>query len=198
MTVCTGNICRSPLAHLYLAAHLEAMAPGAFHISSAGMAGLTGQSMDERSAAILAATDVPDGGYSVDSFTARRIEDVDLGAVDLVLAMSREHRDSIIARSPRLLKRAYTVRELARLLELIEAEHAGLIPTGAEPEAVDRRWKAVIKYATLLRTRATGGPADDDVTDPYRRADAVYEEMADQLIPALRAILAFEERFARG
>jgi len=192
LTVCTGNICRSPFAHLWLGNRLDEIAPGAFTVASAGTMGLSGRPMDERSAARLAATGVPEGAYAADAFAARRLGDADVAGADVVLALSREHRDAVIQMSPRMLKRAYTVREFARLLTHVYREAGEAIPGGAAPEQVAARWKALIKYATLYRSGASAPGDEDDVVDPYRREDAVYDEMVDQLLPALETIVELE------
>ncbi|GHD09802.1 arsenate reductase/protein-tyrosine-phosphatase family protein [Zhihengliuella salsuginis] len=196
LTVCTGNICRSPYAHLLLGNRLDEIAPGAFSVASAGTMGLTGKPMDERSAARLAATGVRERAYTVDSFSARRLGDADVAGADVVLALTQEHRDAVIQMSPRMLKRAYTVREFARLVAHVYREAGDSIPGGAGPEQVAARWKALIKYATLYRSGLSAPAADDDVVDPYRREDAVYDEMVDQLLPALEAIIDLERAAA--
>lgn len=192
LTVCTGNICRSPYAHLLLGRRLDEIAPGAFSVASAGTMGLVGRPMDERSAVRLAATGTSHRGYSVDDFAARRLGDADLAGADVVLALSREHRDEVIQMSPRMLKRAYTVREFARVLDRVYREAGDAIPGGAAPEQVAARWKALIKYATLYRSGASAPGEEDDVVDPYRCEDAVYDEMVEQLLPALETIVELE------
>ena len=70
MTVCTGNICRSPYAHLTLQAALEQVRPGTFEVSSAGTGALIDNSVDPGSAHILDARGVPH-----EEFRARQISE---------------------------------------------------------------------------------------------------------------------------
>ena len=63
--VCTGNVCRSPMAE-YL---LRAEAGAALAVTSAGMQALIGEPMDPPSAAVLA--ELSDGRVSAPGATVR-------------------------------------------------------------------------------------------------------------------------------
>ncbi|MCV9996290.1 low molecular weight phosphatase family protein [Paeniglutamicibacter sp. ZC-3] len=188
LTVCTGNICRSPYAQLFLQSELDRISPGSFTLRSAGSHALVGQQMDERSSMKLR-----DVGVASDGFVARQLsEDVVVGS-DLVLALTDEHRKSIVAMSPRLLKRTYTVREFAAVLEELATIPGHILPKGNDSVSVDTRWAALLKAAQLARHSARmklGGQLD--VVDPYRQSDPVYDRMVDDLLPSLRSIVTFE------
>ena len=88
MTVCTGNICRSPMAEVVLRASFE----------SAGLGGLvvvesTGTSDEEHGNPIdpRARTALAGRGYDVPRRVARQVRATDLPAHDLVLAMTSRH-----------------------------------------------------------------------------------------------------------
>ena len=68
LTVCTGNICRSPYAAVLLREGLDWARPGAFEVTSAGTHALVGRPMDEGSAVRLQAK-----GLADDAFRARLI-----------------------------------------------------------------------------------------------------------------------------
>lgn len=188
LTVCTGNICRSPFAERYLQTHLDSLAPGRFEVSSAGTQALTGKPMDRQSAEFLALE-----GVNADGFGARQLNETMLAEVDFVLALTVEHRNMVLARSPRMLKRAFTVREFARVLEAVQFDADISLPRGGEHEDIAARWKVLPKLAALKRHLAPAArTGDDDVVDPYRRPPEVYEQMIDELLPSLRAIVAFE------
>ncbi|WP_309082130.1 low molecular weight phosphatase family protein [Zhihengliuella sp.] len=190
LTVCTGNICRSPFAHLYLKHHLERVSPGNFEVASAGTYGLVGNAMDERAAAKLVASGVEPG-----DFVARRLDEKLLKDPDFVLTLAEEHREAVVAAAPRMLKRAFTVREFALVLRRIAEHDADRVPAGADQ--ADARWKAVFRLASLHRSEVRSQSGGDlDVVDPYRREDSVYDQMTQQLLPALEEIVAFEEAAA--
>ncbi len=46
LTVCTGNVCRSPYAAALLGAGLDWARPGAFRVASAGTPALVGRPVD--------------------------------------------------------------------------------------------------------------------------------------------------------
>jgi len=92
MTVCTGNICRSPMAEIVLRHHLEA-AGLAEHVTvdSTGISDEEhGRPVDPRARTALEAR-----GYAVpsgpDGHRARRVRADELGHRDLVLAMTAHH-----------------------------------------------------------------------------------------------------------
>lgn len=188
LTVCTGNICRSPYAERFLQTELNRISPGAFFIDSAGIHALVGSQMDELAASRLAEV----GGTST-GFKARQITAEIVADVDLVLALSEEHRNKIVSLSPRLLKRTYTVREFAAVIQEVSANPNKKFPQGSGFSAVGERWSALLKEASLCRhtarQRLTGAM---DVTDPYRREIAVYDLMVAELLPALKTIIEFE------
>ncbi len=88
MTVCTGNICRSPIAEVVLRRRLEeAGLGGVVAVDSGGTSPEEeGNGMDRRAGAVLAAH-----GYPVPRHVARHVEPAWLGERDLVLAMTAQH-----------------------------------------------------------------------------------------------------------
>jgi protein-tyrosine phosphatase len=93
--VCTGNICRSPVAEVVFRHELEAAGlADRVRVSSAGISGWhAGEPMDERAAALLEAEGYP----AVHS--ARQVDAEQLGA-DLLVALDNEHRRALEARVP--------------------------------------------------------------------------------------------------
>jgi protein-tyrosine phosphatase len=88
MTVCTGNICRSPMAEVVLRDRFEAAGLGALVVvDSTGISSEEhGHPIDPRARAVLAAR-----GYPVPVRSARGVRASDLVASDLVLAMTEVH-----------------------------------------------------------------------------------------------------------
>jgi len=99
MTVCTGNICRSPMAAIVLRDRLDAAGLGeVVDIDSAGVSDEeTGNPVDRRARRVLAEHGYPTG----DGHRARQITAADIASHDLVLAMTANH-----ARALRRLARA--------------------------------------------------------------------------------------------
>lgn len=94
MTVCTGNICRSPMAQVVLQEKLEqAGLSGLVEVDSTGISDEEhGRPIDRRAARVLAAH-----GYPVPRHSARRVTPVDLTSRDLVLAMTSAHARALRA-----------------------------------------------------------------------------------------------------
>lgn len=88
LTVCIGNMCRSPLAEAALKLHLPHLT-----ISSAGLEAPEGSEADEgASAAALEA------GYDLSSHRARLFSNAIAADHDLILVMERRHRNIIAER----------------------------------------------------------------------------------------------------
>lgn len=89
MTVCTGNICRSPMAEIVLREALAASGlDGAVVVDSTGVSGEEqGNPVDRRARRVLTAHGYPAG----DAHVARRVTSAELGERDLVLAMTAHH-----------------------------------------------------------------------------------------------------------
>lgn len=93
--VCTGNICRSPIAEKVLVHELEAAGlADTVRVTSAGTGGWhVGEPADPRAAALLRAE-----GYLPDH-AARQVDAEQLGA-DLLVALDREHLHALRALVP--------------------------------------------------------------------------------------------------
>lgn len=92
--VCSGNICRSPLAEaVFKAQAAEAGVASRFHVDSAGTHGYhEGEPADPRTRRVGRKH-----GLDVDSI-ARPVVDEDFDRFDLIVAMDRGHRSELIAR----------------------------------------------------------------------------------------------------
>lgn len=178
LTVCTGNVCRSPLLERLLQSHLDrAWGTGAYVVSSAGTHALVGRPMDDRSAAVLGAL-----GGSPDGFVARRLTHRLVADADLVLVATTDHRRLVLREHPPALRHTFTFRELGALADTIEQEP--LVPRDLPPR---ERLRALA--AALIDRRGPGVVRAADIVDPYRRDDAVYRQMRMEIEQALPSVL---------
>lgn len=179
LTVCTGNICRSPLAEQILRSGLADVPR--VNVASAGVYAKVGSPMTPEAAALS----VEFGGLGSEHHLARDLSPALVDASGLVFAMSREHRRSIVEMRPRAARTTFTLREFARLADGItddELSYAAALPLDAVSERLAEAVIAVGARRGIVERPLD--PADDDIVDPYRRGDAVYRESAGQLVPA--------------
>ena len=172
LTVCTGNICRSPAAERLLA---SALGP-TVSVVSAGTYALVGQPMSAPMDMFVERENVFAG-----DFAARQLSGTIIGAVDLVLAMTRQHRSAVVEMVPSVVRRAFTLREFARLLRAVDP---ALLPSGTAAE----RLRAAVPLAGAQRGRHRVNSTEDDVVDPYRRGNGAYAASFEQLLPAVQTI----------
>ncbi|MDT0141484.1 low molecular weight phosphatase family protein [Microbacterium sp. PRC9] len=185
LTVCTGNICRSPLAETLLRTRLAPYSP---RVHSAGTMGLDAAPMTPEAVKLALALGVPQD--VAEAHRSRYLTDAELRSPDLILAMSREHRRKIVELAPARLRSAFTVREFARLAADTSDEEiaAASITGGADGSA-----RARAAVAAVAAQRGMSAPpadlADDDVIDPYRRSWETYQRSASQLVPAVDQVV---------
>lgn len=177
LTVCTGNVCRSPAAERMLVHALGS--DGSVRVESAGTGALVGQPMHGPMAELVAA-----GGVAVDGFAARRITEAMVKDAGLVLAMTREHRSAVVELWPGAVRRTFTLRELARLAQAVDP--AALDARAGAGAMTAQRIKALIPLAAAQRTAVDA--VADDVVDPYLQPPEVYRQAYDQIAPAVATI----------
>lgn len=172
--VCSGNICRSPLAQALLVSKLGDDADR-FDVRSAGTVAIDGDAMDETAAAQAVRLGADPAGHRATELATEAI-----GAADLVLTAERAHRAAVVGALPRASRKTFTILQFARVLAGLEAR---------DQESVT---DPVTLVAAVAAARGVVPPPDapeeDDVQDPYRREAAVHQEVADTLDRAVGAI----------
>lgn len=189
LTVCTGNICRSPMAQYWLRSSVD---EGLALVESAGTGALVGYPMDPPSRAMTERF-----GGEPDGHTARQLDERQLSHVDLVIAMSREHRDAVLAIRPSLARRAFTIVELERLIALVRFSVLRSSAAAFEGTPRDRLGMLLDALAARRSDLRIGDERELDVADPYRRGDAAVERTAAQLLPAVESIAELLRTAAR-
>lgn len=179
LTVCTGNICRSPMGEVLLRSALKDVD---VRVHSAGTQALVGHEMtaQAKDLAVAHGADAADAA----AHRARLIDVQVLQGADLVLTMAREHRSHSVQLAPAVLHRAFTVREFARLAATLSDDDVRGGVSGAGPEA-GARLRALARLVAGQRASVPPAPDHDDVIDPYRRSQQTYDLSAAQLVPAV-------------
>lgn len=193
LTVCTGNVCRSPMAQHLLLQRLRGI-PG-IEITSAGAQAQIGQPMFGTTQRLARLHGVEDP----ESHRARQLNQAEIQASDLVLAMTGDHRRKIVELSPRTTRRVFTLREFARLAEATTEEDLETELTSAADTPAERL-RAAVQAATLSRNLVPPlkDPSDQDVIDPYRCSDDVHRASTNQIMTAINAVALLLRRSLGG
>ncbi|GGL12990.1 arsenate reductase/protein-tyrosine-phosphatase family protein [Mangrovihabitans endophyticus] len=178
--VCHANLCRSPLAErLARRAFDDAVGAEAAGVvvSSAGTHAYPGSPMHENSAAVL-----DECGIDADGFASRTVDEALLAASDLVLTAGREQRAACVSLAPVVTRRAYTLRQFARL-----SGAAGGVSQDGSPAD---RMRALVDEAAAVRHRVPAGTAaDDDLPDPVGRPVEDFRVCARDIWASLSTIV---------
>ncbi|WP_305092737.1 low molecular weight protein-tyrosine-phosphatase [Prescottella sp. R16] len=161
--VCTGNICRSPTAERLADAWATRHGGTGLDVSSAGTRAVVGYGMEPTAARVLSSL-----GGDPTGFVARQLTPVMANDADLVVTMTEAHRDAVLRRAPRGLKRTFTLLEAAHLASTIGRG------TVADLAAV----RGSVPRPRLL-----------DVPDPIGCDADVFTEVGDLIDTAVTALL---------
>ncbi|MFG1811248.1 protein-tyrosine-phosphatase [Streptomyces sp. NPDC049040] len=175
--VCTGNVCRSPMAERLtrhgLARRLGAGAAGML-VESAGTWGHEGAPMEAHAAAVLA-----EYGADPSGFTGRELLDDHVIDADLVLTATRDHRAQVISMGHAAGLRTFTLKEFTRLVRAIDTT---TLPEGS----VTERARALVRAAAALRGWLLApSPDADEVHDPYGAPISYFRSIGEEIHTAL-------------
>lgn len=170
LVVCTGNVCRSPIAEGMLRALLqERLAEAAPLVASAGTGASEGRGATEE--AVTAAAEL---GVDIAGHRARQLRAEHVRAADVVIGMAEEHMEAAVALEPSATGRTFTLKELVRLLEAVPDPEVGATPR--------KTLRARVRQADERRRQVAGGnPFDTDVVDPIGQGLEVYRAVAWEL-----------------
>ncbi|WP_084627141.1 hypothetical protein [Pseudoclavibacter soli] len=182
LTVCTGNICRSPLAELLIASLVD---PKQIEVSSAGTGAPAGSPVDETVAELASLR-----GLDPSRHRARRITEEIIAGSDLVLALTERHRERVVALHPAAIGQAFTLREYATIVLAIQrGVAAGITEVPSGPEG----WRALagdLRSSVRRAAQQRGDSADWlDITDPIGGTRDLHERVAAHIEAAVQAVV---------
>lgn len=181
--VCTGNICRSPMAEGFARSRLEALdlsASMGVEVGSAGIAGFDGDR-----ATVEAVLAMRDRGIDITGHRARSVTPALLEASDLVMTMEELQRRRVLAlgaRSPvcQLLKLGEAAGEL-----LLEPDDGS-----SGRDARQRLSRLALAVAGIESDGAWKRPEHSyAVVDPIGMPFHEYERVADEMVGPIENIL---------
>ncbi len=161
LTVCTANICRSPLMELLFRKELDT---SVYEVGSAGVRGFVNSPMDPQ-----AAEQAVRFGTDPTAFKSRPITEDMIKVSGLILTATREHRSSVLTMSPMALRRTFTLLEFAQLAAAYSGEPL--------PE--------LISDAGRHRSKATG---ELDIGDPFSQGILVHQQVAERVVRSVRTV----------
>lgn len=168
LTICTGNICRSPVAELLLR---QSLGIERFAVFSAGTLAYPGDRMPPeniRTAGSLGLS-IPDA----EAHRATRLTKQAVQGADLILALAQEHREVAVRLFPAAQRKAFTLVQFARLA----APSTSLV--------------AVVQEADRRRgLMAPPTPGADDVKDPLFQPQVVYDEVGNEIAEAVNTVVS--------
>jgi protein-tyrosine-phosphatase len=106
--VCTGNICRSPMAEGLLRQRLAKAGLATEHrVASAGVWALDGRPASEHAVAVMAAQGIDITGHIAHTVTAE-----DMARASLILVMSRDHKQVLLNTWPQYAWKVHRLSEM--------------------------------------------------------------------------------------
>ncbi|WP_347592668.1 hypothetical protein [Acrocarpospora sp. B8E8] len=168
--VCTGNICRSPIAECLTRAALAAVS--GVEVGSAGTRTVAGVPISAGAREVLRRM-----GAEVGEFVSRPLESEMVVEADLVLTATRRHRAEVVTRVPASVGRVFTIAEFGAL---VRAVPEGLVVRFLEAE---ERGRALLAEATARRGMVR--VAEPDVVDPIGRSGRVYRAVGRRIAAEL-------------
>lgn len=174
--VCTGNICRSPMAE-QIFSQLAQKANLPITTASAGVMAMTNDPMTPQSADAMKVL-----GYTPTVHMARDLTLQILEEADLVLTATLDHRSEIARMLPKASKYSFTIDEFARLTSFLLAnEEFAEEFKKTSKETREHYLQRAISAAVLLRGMVPTGSDPKDVRDPYGESAQVYKEVSEHI-----------------
>ncbi|HJX22947.1 MAG TPA: low molecular weight protein arginine phosphatase [Candidatus Bathyarchaeia archaeon] len=108
LIVCTGNMCRSPMAEAILKEMLAERGEGGPEVTSAGTDALMGGR-----ATGLAMETMRDEGIDITGFKSKPVDEMLIRESELVLTMTLKQKEEILSRHPNAKGKVFTLKEFA-------------------------------------------------------------------------------------
>lgn len=166
--VCTGNICRSPTAERLAVAEGARQRIPNLVVSSAGTRAVIAHPVHREAAVILERL-----GGDASAFAARQLTPRIASDADLIVTMSRDHRDAVLELAPHKLQRTFTMAEVAELASEFRA--------------------CTLSSLVELRPQLAGRRLPD-IADPIGQEAAVFAEVGSKIAAVIPAIVELSRR----
>ncbi len=164
LVVCTGNICRSPMAEGLLREQFARAGVDA-HVHSAGLV------TQNQPASAYGVAAMARRGIDIGEHRSRLLAAADVRDADLIIGMELQHVREVAVLDRDAFARTFTLPQLARAAQAIG------------PRAADESVAAWIRRAGVGRRPADmlGSRPEDEVEDPIGRSASDYEATAVEI-----------------
>ncbi|MCW0212413.1 MAG: hypothetical protein OJJ54_03565 [Pseudonocardia sp.] len=183
MYVCTGNICRSPVAEIMtrhlLVGRLGGRLASRFEVSSSGVGAVVDSQMHPDTRDELAPWGLD--GVIAGRFRARQLRSAMVRESDLVLGANLRHRSAVVERAPEGLRTAFSLREFALLAEAVDPD---VLP--ADPVL---RAHELVEQARFKRGLVPMDPEDLAIPDPMGRSQKAHHDAVMLIVDAVARIV---------
>ncbi|MDT7703963.1 MAG: low molecular weight protein-tyrosine phosphatase [Pseudonocardiales bacterium] len=181
--VCTGNICRSPVAEIMtrhlLIGKLGGRLASRFDVSSAGVSAVVDSQIHPDTREELTPWGLD--GVIAGRFRARQLRSAMVREADLVLGANPRHRSAVVEQAPEGMKTAFSIREFALLAEAVDPDVLPLDPITRAHELVEQ--------ARLNRGLVPIDPEELEIPDPMGRSQKAHHEAVMLIVDAVARIV---------
>jgi len=169
LLVCTGNICRSPMATGVLSKLLSDRGVQDVRVESCGVAAWDGSPPTPEAVAAMR-----EQGIDISGYVARRMNRRLIESADVIVGMASEHRDAAKRLAPSASARIFTLKELVHLLVA-----AGPPPEARSPEVRLQGW--IEQADAVRRAHPDLELTDENIADPLGLGLETYKASAWEL-----------------
>lgn len=168
--VCTGNICRSPMAEQMLKDFLRKTGVDGVEVESAGTWAMVGENIPKPGQDAMI-----EAGLAPQPHQARQLDADLLRGANLVLTATEEHRADAVRTLVKANRYTFTIREFARLAEFVENPE-GTEFVAMEAEGLDEKLQLVASARGYVEDMG-----NINLEDPYGLDIDAYRATRDQL-----------------
>jgi protein-tyrosine phosphatase len=168
--VCTGNICRSPMAEQMLKEVLRKAGVEGVNVESAGTWAMVGESIPKPGQDAMI-----EAGLTPQPHQARQLDADLLRGANLVLTATEEHRADAVRTLVKANRYTFTIREFARLAEFVENPD-GTEFVAMEAEGLEEKLQLVASARGYVENMG-----NINLEDPYGLDIDAYRATRDQL-----------------